>query len=150
MQTQASDRATTLVWIDSEEAIVVRWTDRATLERIRSDVPGRHRTPDAAPVDPAIRRDGGAADAHERARRASMRQFLGEVAGRVPEADDVTVVGPGLLRTHLEQALRADDRHHGRRRKVHSAASGRLTDQELVAHVRLLAGDAAPRVGVAG
>ncbi len=148
MHAQASEGATTLVWIDSEEAIIVRWADRATLERVRSKVPGRHRTGDNLPVDPAIRRDGGSADAQERARHEELRRFVDEVACRVPDTDDVTVVGPGVLRAQLERVLRADDRHHGRHRLVHSAAAERLTEQELVAHVRALAGDAAPRTGV--
>jgi hypothetical protein len=150
MHAQVTEGATTLVWIDSEEAIIVRWADRATVERVRSEVPGRHRSDGSGPVDPALRHDGGAADALERARREDLRRFVDEVACRVPDTDDVTVVGPGILRGRLERALRADDRHHNRHRLVHSAAAERLTEQELVAHVRALAGDAAPRVPVRG
>ena len=50
-----------------------------------------------------------------------------------------------MVRERLERDLRADDRRHGRRRHVHSAAAERLTEQELVAHVRELAGDAPKR-----
>ena len=32
MHSQATEGATTLVWIDSEEAIIVRWADRAAVE----------------------------------------------------------------------------------------------------------------------
>ncbi len=150
MHVQAASGATTLVWIDSEEAIIVRWADRATVERVRSDVPGRNRSDDPGPVDPALRHDGGAMDTHERARREALRRFVDEVACRVPDTDDVTVVGPGVLRGRLERVIRADDRHHGRQRLVHSAAAERLTEQELVAHVRALAGDAPQRVGRPG
>ena len=146
MHAQVSDGAMTLVWIDSEEAIIVRWADRATVERVRSDVPGRHRSEGTGPVDPGIRRDGGSADAFERARREDLRRFVDEVASRVPDTDDVMVVGPGVLRGRLERVIRADDRHHNRHRLVHSAAAERLTEQELVARVRALAGDPAPRV----
>ena len=150
MHAQSTEGATTLVWIDSEEAIIVRWADRATVERVRSGVPGRNRSDEDAPVDPAIRRDGGAMDAHERARREELRRFVDEVACRVPDTDDVMVVGPGVLRGRLERVIRADDRHHGRNRLVHSAAAERLSEQELVARVRALAGDAPHRMGVAG
>jgi hypothetical protein len=151
MHAQTAEAATTLVWIDSEEAIIVRWADRATVERIRSDVPGRHRSTPHMRVMPTIGHGGGGstADIAERARREHLRSFLDEVAAHVPDADDVTVVGPGLVRERLERSLRADDRRHGRRRHVHSAAAERLTEQELVAHVRALAGDAPRRRGLA-
>jgi hypothetical protein len=148
MHTQATERATTLVWIDSEEAIIVRWADRASVDRVRSEVPGRHRTNGNGPVGAPGRHGEGGADAQERARREELGRFVDEVAARVPPGDDVTVVGPGILRGRLERALRADDRRHGRRRLVHSAAAERLTEEELVAHVRALAGDEAPRVSV--
>lgn len=148
MHAHTAEGATTLVWIDSEEAIIVRWADRATVERIRSDVPGRHRSTGHHRFDPLVRHGGGAPDAAERARRDHLRAFLDDVAGHVPETDDVTVVGPGMVRERLERSLRADDRKHGRRRHVHSAAAERLSEQELVAHVRQLAGDAPRRVGV--
>jgi hypothetical protein len=146
MHARLTEGATTLVWIDSEEALIVRWTDRATVERVRSDVPGRHRADGSLPVDPALRHDGGAADAFERARREDLRRFVDQVACRVPDADDVLVVGPGVLRGRLERVIRADDRHHNRQRLVHSAAAERLSEQELVAHVRAIAGDPPPRV----
>jgi len=148
MHARTAEAATTLVWIDSEEAIIVRWADRATVERIRSDVPGRHRSSGHHRFDPAVRHGGGEADAAERARRDHLRLFLEDVAEHVPEVDDVTVVGPGIVRERFERNLRADDRRHGRRRHVHSAAAERLTEQELVAHVRELAGDAPRRLGM--
>jgi hypothetical protein len=139
--------ATTLVWIDSEEAIIVRWADRATVERVRSDVEGRHRSTGHMRVEPAVRHGGGgpSAAALERARREHLRAFVDDVIAHVPEPDDVTVVGPGAVRQHLERALRADDRRHSRPRLVRSATSDRLSERALVAHVRELAGDAPRR-----
>jgi hypothetical protein len=150
MHSQAAECATTLVWIDSEEAIIVRWADRATVERVRSDVPGRHRSDGHTPMGDAMRVDAGAVDTHERARRENLRRFVDGVACRVPDTDDVMVVGPGILRGRLERAIRADDRHHRRSRLVHSAAAERLSEQALVARVRSLAGDAPQRHGVPG
>lgn len=148
MHAQTTEGATTLVWIDSEEAIIVRWADRAAVERVRSEVPGRHRPNANGPVGTPGRHGEGGADAQDRARREELRRFVEEVASRVPPGDDVTVVGPGILRGRLERVLRADDRHHRRRRLVHSAAAERLSEEVLVARVRALAGDAAPRARV--
>jgi hypothetical protein len=106
MDARTSPAATTLVWVDRDEAIIVSWADQARLERV-----------------------GGALPA-----------FLDAVAARVPETDDVVVVGPGTIRQRLERQLRRADREEGRSRVVRSAASERLTEQELVAHVRELAG----------
>jgi hypothetical protein len=149
MHPRIAEGATTLVWIDSEEAIIVRWADRATVERIRSDVQGRRRSTGHVRIDPTIRHGGGSAtaDVAERARHERLRLFLEQVAAQVPEADDVTVVGPGIVRERLERILRLDDRRHARERHVHSASAERLTEQELVAHVRALAGDAPARRG---
>lgn len=152
MHARAAEVATTLVWIDSEEAIIVRWADRATVDRVRSDVPGKHRSSGHLRYDPSFRHGGGgsgaSAEAAERARRDHLRLFLEDVAEHVPEGDDVTVVGPGIVRERFERNLRSDDRRHGRRRHVHSAAAERLTELELVARVRKLAGDAPARLGL--
>ncbi len=117
---------TTLVWIDVEEAIIVRWEDRAEVERIRSGL-AAHLPTVPERVDP------------------HLRAFLADVAARVPETDDVMVVGPGAVRERLERTLRREDRAHGRGRRVRSAASERVSERELVAHVRELVGDPQPR-----
>ncbi|MHB8891572.1 MAG: hypothetical protein ACYC65_05945 [Candidatus Limnocylindrales bacterium] len=149
MHVRIGEAATTLVWIDSEEAIIVRWADRATVERIHSDVPGRHRSTGHVRVDPTVRHGGGSGpEDAERARRAHLAAFVEDVAERLPPDGDVLVVGPGMVRERLERSLRADDRRLGRHRHVHAAASERLTEQELVAHVRELAGDAPRRRGL--
>jgi hypothetical protein len=151
MHARIAEEPTTLVWIDSEEAIIVRWDDRAMVERIRSDVPGRHRSAGHVRVDPAVGHARGApAEAAERARRARLATFVHQVAERLPADGDVMVVGPGIVRERLERDLRADDRRLGRRRHVHAAAAERLSEQELVARVRELAGDAPRRRGLAG
>jgi hypothetical protein len=150
MNIRTTAGATTLIWIDSEEAIIVRWDDRATIERVRSDVPGRHRSTGHLRVDPTVRHGGGgaSADTIDRARREHLRAFIEQIAEHVPANDDVTVVGPGLVRERLERSLRADDRRHGRHRLVHSSAAEHLTEQALVAHVRELAGDLPRRRGM--
>jgi hypothetical protein len=149
MHVRIAETATTLVWIDSEEAIIVRWADRATVERIRSDVPGRHRSTGHDRVDPTVHHGGGSGpEDAERARRARLAAFVEDVAEHLPPEGDVLVVGPGMVRERLERSLRADDRRLGRRRHVHAAPAERLTEQELVARVRELAGDAPKRRGL--
>jgi len=151
MHPRIAEAATTLVWIDSEEAIIVRWEDRATVERVRSDVPGRHKSAGHVRIDPIVGHGRGApAEAAERARRARLAAFVHEVAEQLPPDGDVMVVGPGIVRERLERDLRADDRRLGRQRHVHAAAAERLTEQELVARVRELAGDAPRRRGMTG
>jgi hypothetical protein len=149
MHVRMADTATTLVWIDSEEAIIVRWADRATVERVRSDVPGRHRSSGPDRADSSTHHGGGGGpEAAERARRARLAAFIHDVAGLIPPDGDVLVVGPGMVRERLERDLRADDRRLGRHRHVHAAPAERLTEEELVAHVRELAGEAPKRRGM--
>jgi len=117
-------RVTTLVWVDAEEAIIVRWADRAVIERVRPA--GRSR-----------------AEPGERAGRERLAAFLRDVAAHVPETDDVRVVGPGIVRVRLERALRTGDRCGAHRVHVRSASADRLSEQMLVTRVQTLAGDAA-------
>lgn len=117
MTTSAALATVTLVWIDRDEAFIVRWEDRALIDQV--PCPARS----------------------ERDRRACMRAFLDAVIQRLPDADDVTVVGLGTVRERLERMIRRDDRERHRTRRVRCVPSERLSEQELVAHVRRLAGD---------
>lgn len=102
----------TLVWIDGDEAILVRWEGAARIERIGSEVAGLG--------------------------------FVKAVAGRVPPGDDVRIVGPGDVRLRLGRLIRDEDRRAGRKRQVDTRAAGQLTERELVANLRGMAGDRAP------
>ena len=58
------ERPHALVWIDSHEAIVVRWEDdQARIERVTSQVPDHHKSTGHVRHDPAVRHvvDGGPA-----------------------------------------------------------------------------------------
>jgi hypothetical protein len=125
VEPRATDGARTLVWMDGEEAIIVRWTDRAEVERVCA-IPRASGTPDG--------------DVQGRNRPEGRRHFVASIADRIPPEGDVAVVGPGDLRGRLERLLRADDRRHGRRRAVRSPATRQLTENQLLAHVRALAG----------
>jgi len=105
-----SETPATLVWIDTDDAIIVRWDGSATIERVTSDVPPQ------------------------------LDRFVERVAERVPAGDPVRIIGPGVVCKRLGRVLRAEDRRLGRVRAVASRASAPLTERELVADIRVLAG----------
>lgn len=137
----------TLVWIDSDEALIVRWDDGATIARVASDVPPHHRSTGHLRHDPTVRHGGGGppADRLERDRQAHLTAFVLLVAEHVPPTDAVRIVGPGVVRKRLGAVLRAEDRRLQRSRAIESQASAPLTEHQLVANVRALAGEPAPR-----
>jgi hypothetical protein len=120
----------TLVWIDSEEALFVRWEGAARIERMVPDVGG----------------GGVAEDQIARERLERLRRFVHDVAAHVPAGDDVRIVGPNDVRLRLGRLLRDEDRRVGRHRLVDTRAAGPLTERQLVEHVREIAGDPPPRV----
>ena len=133
----------TLVWIDSWEAIVVRSTDAApVLERVESDVPAHHRSTGHVRHDAAVRHGGGgpAQTADEPRRLEHLERFVEQVSLRLPADHDLVLIGPGTVREHLEQRIGADDVHHHRTRTITCEPSDRLTDRQLVARLRSLAG----------
>lgn len=137
----------TLVWIDSDDALIVRWNGSATIERVTSDVPPRHRSTGHVRHDPGVRHGGGGVptDRLERDRKRHLDRFIEQVALRVPPAEAVHIVGPGVVRKRLGRVLRAEDRRLGRDRVVDSGAATQLTERQLVADIRTLSGDPAPR-----
>ena len=131
-----------LIWIDCEEAVLARWNGSLTLDRLRSDVPPHHKSTGNVRIDPQTRHGGGGPveDRLERWRQEHLREFLVLVARRIPATDEVTILGPGVVREHLERLLLADDRRHHRTRTVDTRPSGRLSERQLVARLREMAG----------
>lgn len=132
-----------LVWIDARDATVVRWHGPgAAVQRLLSEVPAHHHATgnvrQAAPGCPG----GGAQPraAGEQHRVEHLTRFIAEVVERIPPDDDVLILGAGTVREQLTRRLVESDRHHGRSRSVRGEASGRLTERQLVARVRILAG----------
>lgn len=142
---------TCLVWIDAEEAIVARWDGQAQLTRVVSEVPPRHRSTGHLRHDPRLHPGGGGppTDRIERDRLEHLREYLERVAALIPPTESVHVTGPGPVREELARLLRAADRHAGRDRCVETSASAPLTDRQLVARLRELAGEP-PRRRVVG
>jgi hypothetical protein len=132
----------TLVWIDTREAVIVRWqAGSATVERHHSDVPPHHRSTGHVRYDPAVQHGGGAPhDTGEQRRLEHLARFVESIAGLLPATDELLIMGPGTVRDRLEQRVRELDRHGSRSRSVTCRATGRLTDRQLLARVRHLAG----------
>ena len=134
----------TLIWIDAERAIIVRWDGAATVTRIESEVPRHRRLGGHVSHDPDLRTIGSPTP--ERHRLEHLRRHLRQVADRLEPSDDVEVIGPGTVHERLAALLVAEDRHHGRGRGVLATPAGPLTEAQLIARVRTAAGDP-PRRG---
>jgi hypothetical protein len=136
-------RPSTLVWIDSREAIIVRWLDgEARLIRVESEVPAHHRATGHVRHDPAVRHGGGGVPqtAGEPHRLEHLNRFVVQVANQLHPGDDVLILGPGTVRERLERHLADTDAHHGRHRNIACEASASLTDRQLIARLRAFAG----------
>lgn len=137
-------RSCSLVWIDSREAVIVRWLDeRATIEHLASDVPAHHRATGHVRHAPAFRHGGGGAPqtAGEPRRLEHLERFVSRVADRMSPEDDLLILGAGTVRERLQRHVLDDDGRHGRTRTVTAEPSSPLTDRQLIARVRHLAGN---------
>ena len=132
----------TLVWIDAREAVIARWQGgEAHLERLHSDVPPHHRSTGHVHYDPTVGHGGLAPkDAGERQRLEHLTRFMDLVATRVPPNDEVAILGPGTVRDRLEHWVREADRRASRTRVVTCRASARLTERQIIARLRHVAG----------
>lgn len=144
----APTRPTLLVWIDAEEAVLVRWDGEPHVGRLRSDVPGRREATGHVRHDPTVRHGGGGAaqDKIERDRDGHLRAFVGAVAAGIDPGEDVEIVGPGTVRTDLARLIVNEDRRHGRERSVIVEAARPMSERQLVARLRERIGDPAMRV----
>jgi hypothetical protein len=148
----AVERPVTLVWIDSREAIVVHWVGgEARVERLESEVPVHHRSTGHVRHDPGIRSGGGGPSqtAGEPHRLEHLERFLETVLERLPDADELLVVGPGTVHEHLAAQVRQRDERHRRERPIVTEAAAPMTRRQLIAWARRAAG-AAPRRRTSG
>lgn len=144
------DRASTLVWIDAREAVIVRLqADRGRIERVASEVPGHHRSTGHVRHDPGVRHGGGGPQsAGEPHRIEHLDRFVADIADRLAADDALLVLGPGTVHERLARQLTAGDRVHGRRREIACETSSPMTDRQLIARLRGHAGVAARRRSV--
>lgn len=120
-------RRMTLVWIDSRQALIVRWQgERGLVERLVSDVPAHRRSTGEMGPEPNL----------ETQRLDHLERFVADVAQRLPADDDVLVLGPGTVRGHLERHLRAADHGRDRPRVLASEAAATMSERQLIARLR--------------
>lgn len=129
----------TLVWIDAERAIIVRWDGSPRLTRIESEVPTHRRMGGHVGRDPILRAMGSPPP--DRHRLEHLRQHLRTVADALVGTDDVEVIGPGTVHEHLAALLRERDLIHGGTRTVRASPAGLFSEAQLIARVRTAAGD---------
>lgn len=154
MNRTIADSRDILVWIDANEAVILRWTHGdAIVEHIGSDVPRSVRSTGQVRHAPGIRHGGGAVTASaERHRAEHLTRFVAGIADRLPPDADVTIVGPGRVRDQLRRRLDTLDHGRPQPRRIASGPADRETDRQLVARLRVIV-DAAParrQVGVTG
>jgi len=126
------------VWISASSATVLRWSPELTVRhRIDSSVPGRHRSTGRPPTE-----DHPAGEGH---RDEHMRTFFAAVAGVLPVDDELLLIGDGEVVEHFADQVRADDRSHGRQRRIEVEKRGELTERQLRASTRAFAGAPARR-----
>jgi hypothetical protein len=129
----------TVVWIDSREALILRWNDgAASIERIESEVPAHRKSTGHVAHSPSIRHGGGGSSqtADEPHRHEHMTRFIQAVGGHLPADERLVILGPGTVRDALERSLRVDDARHHRARSVSAEPAPRLTPRRLVERLR--------------
>ncbi len=136
-------RQRTLVWIDSRQAVIVRWDGAARFIRIESDVPAHRRSTGHVAHNPWIRQGGGGSpqEAGERHRLEHLHRFISQVEARLEPEDEIEILGPGTVRERLAHLVETNDQRRGRPRRVRTHPAGPLTEAQLVALVRDAAGD---------
>jgi hypothetical protein len=139
----------TVVWIDARGATLVRWDGvRPSLRHLDSDIPARHRSTGHVPHAPTVHH-GGAGPGHAAEARRLDREarFLRGVADRIDPADELQIIGPGTVRQRLASVIAADDAAHHRERHVEVTPAEPMTDAQLRARLRTLAGVPVRRTG---
>lgn len=129
----------TIVWIDSREALILRWNEgAASIERVESEVPVHRKSTGHVTHSPSIRHGGGGSPqtADEPHRHEHLVRFLHIVEERLPADERLVILGPGTVRDALGRTLRDEDARHHRERAVHTEAAPRLTPRRLVERLR--------------
>jgi hypothetical protein len=140
---KVESRPSTLVWIDSREAIIVRWhNNSAEVERVESEVPAHRRATGHVRHDPAIRHGGGGSPqtAGERHRLEHLKRFVVEIADRLSPGDDLLILGTGTVHERLARHMTESDERQGRHRDIACETNPPLTDRQLLARLRGFAG----------
>ena len=131
-------RSATLVWIDSKQATVVRWSDgSAKVEHFASDVPVHRRSTGLGSCAPQPDAEGR--------RLEHLARFRESVASHSPADDDLVNVGPGTVHEQLARDLGLTDKHARRTRLIACRTAAPMTERQLIAELRSEIGVPAPR-----
>ncbi len=140
----------TLVWIDARQAVIAHWVrDTVEIERIPGDLPPRDRSVGRMRHNPLIRQGGGQPQTRlDHRRQEAEHAYLDAVLSRVPTGGAVEVIGPGPIRHHLVRRLR-DRPHAGTAGEVRTRPADQMTEAQIAARLRELAGHPPARQSVA-
>jgi hypothetical protein len=139
-----------LIWIDAEGARILRWRERVTEARVRSEIPVHERSTYHVRHDPRVRHGGGGSGADDAARHRTehVRQFLARVEAVLLPNEALEVVGTGELCQRLASQVRRHDSTHHRDRPITVDHSMWLTRPQLVARLKERVGLEPVRGGV--
>jgi hypothetical protein len=142
-----SEPPVSLVWIDARRAVIATWRAGAPhIDTVAADIPPRDRSVGHVRQDPAIRHGGGQRQDKLDHRRADReREFLEAVTARIPATGRVDVIGSGEMHVHLARRLREAPGATASPREVTTEPAKPMTDAQVVARLRELAGHPAPR-----
>ena len=150
---QEHTRHVTLVWIDAREAVIASWSGGAAdLKHLESAVPARHRSTGRVRHRPEVRHGGGrpSQSALERHRQEHLARFIERVARRLPDDEDVVILGSGHVRDRLARQLTSSDIQQRAERTVSVEPARRLSERQLIARLRAFHGATPPRQKVHG
>jgi hypothetical protein len=138
----------TLAWLDARTAVIVRCASDGAIavDELESDVPAHHRATGhvrrsaagSAPAEPP--RSAG-----ETHRLEHLRRWIEAIAEHLSPADDLAIYGPGVVARQLVGLINERDQHHRRERTVMHGRRARMSQAQLIAEVRQLAGHAPAR-----
>ncbi len=130
---------TTGVWMDAAAATIVRWGPEGleTQKHLDPEVPTRHH---------ASGPDGEHWALNEGNRNEHLRVFFDRLAALLPEADDLLLLGDGVVVEQFANHLAGHRSGHKSAGRVVIERCHPMTENQLVARLRSFAG-AAPKRG---
>jgi hypothetical protein len=137
-----------VVWIGTDQAVIVRWSGGPVVEHIESGVTPRRRAVGSVRRGPARPEGGGRVPGHgtKTKHEEELRRFLAEVSARLDGLEVVEVAGRGAVPQRFAESLRRDaSRRRAELDVSHRALSRRPSDAQLLARFRRLADRELPR-----
>ncbi|MFV2062079.1 MAG: hypothetical protein ACC726_01035 [Chloroflexota bacterium] len=86
----------------------------------------------------------------DRHRQEHLARFIDQVATRLPDGEEVIILGPGHVRDRLARRIIRSDVQHRVERTVSVEPAGHLSERQFMARLRTLHGQTPPRQKVEG